>query len=133
MPRPSTGANLNIAQLEEILNARKSELTRLEKKRRELQKELEEVDREIGKIGGGPGNARRPNGRAQNDKSLPQTLVEVLRNAGRPMKVREIADAVLATGYRSNSDNFRAIINQTLIKERKRFVQTGERGVYQIK
>ena len=38
------------------------------------------------------------------------------------MKVGDITDAVLATGYRSNSDNFRAIVNQTLIKERKRFL-----------
>ena len=49
------------------------------------------------------------------------------------MKVGDIADAVLATGYRSNSVNFRAIINQTLIKERKRFASAGERGMYQLK
>ena len=49
------------------------------------------------------------------------------------MKVGVITEAVLATGYRSSSDNFRAIINQTLIKEKKRFISTGARGEYQIK
>src|SRR5271155_241678 len=120
MARPSTGANLNIAQLEQILNNRKSELTRLEKQKKDLLKKLDDVDANIAKIGGSPG-APRPGSRAHNDKSLPDTLDEVLRAAGHPMKVGDIADAVLATGYRSNSANFRAIINQTLIKERKRF------------
>jgi hypothetical protein len=40
-------------------------------------------------------------------------------------------DAVLATGYRSSSDNFRGIVNQMLIKDRKRFAQV-ERGIYQL-
>jgi hypothetical protein len=40
---------------------------------------------------------------------------------------------VQAGGYRSSSDHFRAIVNQTLIKERKRFSPSGERGVYQLK
>ena len=47
------------------------------------------------------------------------------------MKVAEIMDGVLSTGYRSGSANFRGIINQTLIKD-KRFGQV-ERGVYELK
>jgi hypothetical protein len=39
---------------------------------------------------------------------------------------------VQKSGYRSNSANFRSIVNQTLIKERKRFGQAG-RGIYQLK
>jgi hypothetical protein len=45
--------------------------------------------------------------------------------------VGEIVDAVLAGGYHSKSANFRGIVNQTLIKD-KRFVSSG-RGVYQLK
>jgi hypothetical protein len=132
MARPSTGANLNIAQLEQILNNRKSELIRLEKLRKELLKKLASVESEITKIGGAAGT-HRGSGRVRNEKSLPETLEEVLRAGGKPMKVGDIADAVLATGYRSNSANFRAIINQTLIKERKRFVSSGARGTYQLR
>ena len=40
-------------------------------------------------------------------------------------------DAVLKTGYRTNSANPKGIVNQALIKE-KRFAQAG-RGVYQLK
>jgi hypothetical protein len=134
MARPSTGANLNIAQLEAILNERKSTVSRLLKQRKDAQKKLDHIDREIAKIGGASGGPRTgPGSRARNDKSLPETLDDVLRATGKPMKVGDITEAVLATGYRSNSDNFRAIVNQTLIKERKRFLPTGERGTYQLK
>ncbi len=40
-------------------------------------------------------------------------------------------DGVLASGYRSISENFRGIINQALIKD-KRFGAV-ERGLYEIK
>ena len=134
MARPSTGANLNIAQLEQILNDRKSAITRLQKQRKDAQKKLDRIDREIEKVGGSSGGPRTgPGSRARNEKSLPETLDQVLRAAGKPMKVGAITEAVLATGYRSNSDNFRAIVNQTLIKERKRFLPSGERGTYQLK
>jgi hypothetical protein len=132
MARPSTGANLSIVQLKQILNTRESELTRLEKQKKDLLKKLDHLNDSIAKIGGSPGGPR-PGTRAHNDKSLPETLDDVLRASGRPMKVGDIAEAVLATGYRSTSANFRAIINQTLIKERKRFVSSGERGTYQLK
>ena len=131
MARPSTGANLNIAQLEQILNDRKSALTRLEKSKKDLLKKLDVVERDIAKIGGSTGG-RRGRGRARNEKSLPETLEDVLAS-GKPMKVGDIADAVQAAGYRSTSDHFRAIVNQTLIKERKRFVSSGQRGTYQLK
>lgn len=135
MARPSTGANLNIAQLEQILTERRSSLIRLEKQRKKLLHDLDVVDREIARIGGnGAAGPRLATGaRARNDKSLPEALAEVLTEAGRPMKIAEIADAVQAAGYRSTSDNFRAIVNQTLIKERKRFAPGPERGTYQIK
>jgi hypothetical protein len=50
---------------------------------------------------------------------------------GKPMKVGDITDAAQKAGYRSNSANFRSIVNQTLIKD-KRFSSAG-RGVYQLK
>ena len=49
------------------------------------------------------------------------SLVEAIETAlrgGKPMRVGDIVDAVQGAGYRSNSDNFRGIVNQTLIKER---------------
>ena len=140
MARPNSGLNFNIAQLERILNDRRSELSRLERQRSELQRKLEGLDRQIFKLNGGIRGVKGRlgaaggggGGRARNARSLIETLEEVMRAHGKPMKVGEILDAVTATGYRSNSANFRGIINQTLIKERKRFAQA-ERGTYELK
>lgn len=129
MPRPSTGTNLSLSDLHQIMQSRRSELTKLRKQRQELQRDLDRVDRQIFRIEGG--GRRGGNGRARNELSLNDTIDQVLRSNGKPMKVGDIMDAVLKTGYRSNSANFRGIINQTLIKD-KRFT-AAERGMYQIK
>ena len=84
------------------------------------------LDRQIFRVEGRGGN-----GRARNPKSLNDTMEQVLRQAGKPVKVGDIVASVLRTGYRSNSANFRGIVNQTLIKD-KRFVAP-ERGTYQLR
>ena len=133
MARPNTGINFNIAQLERILNDRRSETTKLERQRGELQRKLEGLDRQIMKLTGGLRGLRgRGGGRARNERSLVETIEDVMRSNGKPMRVGELVDAVTSTGYRSNSANFRGIVNQTLIKERKRFGQA-DRGLYELK
>jgi hypothetical protein len=130
MPRPSTGTNLSLADLHQIMQSRRTELTKLRKQRLDLQRDLDRVDRQIFKIEGS-GGRRGGNGRVRNEQSLNDTIDQVLRSSGKPMKVGDIMEGVLKTGYRSNSANFRGIINQTLIKD-KRFTAP-ERGMYQLK
>jgi hypothetical protein len=139
MPRPGSGTNLNIAELEQILEQRRTELNRLYKQRSEAEKKLAGIDRQIAKVEGAAlGNGRRRGGggggtgtRVRNERPLPDVIEEVLRAGGGAMKVGEIMDGVLAAGYRSGSANFKGIVNQMLIKDR-RFGQV-ERGVYQLK
>lgn len=136
MARPASGTNFNIAQLERVLEEKRSELNKLLRQRTGLQKKLGRLDREIERVEGGMNGARRSaagggGGRPRNAHSLHDTMESVLRDAGKPMRVPEIMEAVLATGYRSGSDNFRGIVNQTLIKD-KRFGQV-QRGVYELK
>ncbi len=128
MPRPSSGTNLSLAALQSIMESRRSELSRLRKQRTDLQRKLDGLDRQIDRIEGAGG---RGGVRARNAKSLNDTLEDVLRSGGKPMKVGDIVEAVQAEGYRSSSANFRGIVNQTLIKD-KRFIAP-ERGMYQIK
>ena len=140
MARPASGTNFNIAQLERVLEEKRNELNKLLRQRTELQKKLGQLDRLIERVEGGMNGTRRLGGggggggvgsRPRNERSLLDTMEAGLREAGKPMKVPEIMEAVLATGYRSGSDNFRGIVNQTLIKD-KRFGQV-ERGVYELK
>ena len=133
MARPASGAKLNIAQLQQALHEKRSELEKRHRQRADLQKKMNLLDRQIERVGGGSMNGFRRGGgrRARNAQSLLDTLEVVLRGAGKPMKVAEILEGVLGTGYRSSSDNFRGIINQTLIKD-KRFGAVS-RGVYELK
>lgn len=130
MARPSTGTNLSLSDLQNILESRRSELNRLRKQRTELQRKVDALDRQIDRIEGN-GGGRSAGGRVRNAMSLNDSIEQVLRENGKPMKVGDIVEAVKATGYRSTSDNFRGIVNQTLIKD-KRFAAP-ERGTYQIK
>lgn len=135
MARPNSGANFNIAQLERILDERRSDLSKLERQRSDLQRKLEGLDRQIVKLNGGIRGMRGRlggGGRARNERSLIETIEQVMRGSGKAMRVGDIVDAVAATGYRSSSANFRGIVNQTLIKERKRFHQA-DRGLYELK
>jgi hypothetical protein len=115
-----------------MLEGRRAEVNKLRKKRNDIQRDLDAIDRQIERLGGEAGGRRGGNGsRVRNEMSLNDTIDQVLRDGGKPMKVGDIVDAVLATGYKSNSANFRGIVNQTLIKD-KRFTAS-ERGTYQIK
>jgi septal ring factor EnvC (AmiA/AmiB activator) len=122
------GVKFNIAQLEQILDERRTELNRLHKERNSLQKQIDEVEDRITQLEGGMGGRGR---RPRNERNLLDTLEAVLQDAGHPLRVPEIGDAGTETGYRSSSANFRGIVNQTLIKD-KRFTAT-QRGVYTLK
>ena len=78
-----------------------------------------------GSAGGGGGG-----GRGRNERPLTDVIEAVLKKSNKPMKVGDIMSAVEQSGYRSSSANFRGIINQALIKD-KRF-NAASRGAYQL-
>jgi hypothetical protein len=116
-----------------MLENRRREANALQRERNKLLQRLDAVDRKLGSLAGSGGRLRNGTGggRSRNPKSLVATMEAVLGRSGKPMRVGDIMDAVRAEGYRSNSANFRGIVNQTLIKE-KRFTSAG-RGIYQLK
>ena len=118
---------LSISEIESILQQRRGELSKLRKQRAVLQRDLDKLDRRIESLGGG----RARSGRARNSQSLTAILEAVLQKGTKPLQVGDIVDKVQAAGYRSSSANFRGIVNQTLIKD-KRFASAG-RGLYQMK
>ena len=134
MARKTLNNGMSIAQLEQMLAGRKAELNQKQKEHSRLLARLQQLETDIRQLGGSPGRRGRGGagggGRARNERSLLATLEEVLK-PGKPMKVGDIAEAAQKSGYRSNSSNFRGIVNQTLIKD-KRFSSAG-RGVYQLK
>lgn len=140
MARPRTGGNVSmtISELENLLDNRRRKLDELKRDRDKLQRQLDTIDSKISSLngrggrrtgGGGNGSAA---GRTKNAQSLVSTIETVLRGSGnKPMNVGDIVQGVQSAGYRSSSANFRALLNQTLIKD-KRFSSAG-RGMYHIK
>jgi hypothetical protein len=131
---PKSSQELSIAELERILGRRRAELTSLTQERDRLQRQLATIDNKIRGLAGQGATSLVNNGggRAKNATSLIETLLQVLGKSSKPMTVSDILQGVLDGGYRSTSPNFRGIVNQTLIKERKRFANVG-RGVYALK
>jgi hypothetical protein len=127
MPRGRIGSGLSIGALEMMLQQKRGEIAKLKKQRTLIERELIQIDRRIELLGGGKSRA----GGRKNAKSLVATLEDVLKKSGKPMQVADIVAGVGKAGYHSNSANFRGLVNQTLIKE-KRFASAG-RGLYQMK
>ncbi len=133
MARRSMVSGLSIAQLEQALAGRKLELNQKQKEHSRTLAQLQQLEADIRRLGGSAGRRGRGGaggGRMRNEKSLTETLEEVLKH-GKPMNVGDLTAAVEKSGYRSKSASFRSIVNQTLIKD-KRFTTAG-RGVYQLK
>ena len=122
-----TLSSLSLDALQTELARRQRQIGTLERKRDRLASQLEEVEQELAELGalGGvtvDGVRKRP----KNDASLADSLAKVLKS--KTMSVTEVADAVRQAGYRTSAENFRTIVNQTLIKD-KRFKKVA-RGQY---
>jgi hypothetical protein len=131
MPRPNPLNHMTVAQLESVLAKRRSRLAILEKERASLLRLLKGLDERIA-AEGGSSKGSSPSGRFKNKVSLNDSIITVLKSTSGAMRVTDIVEAVEATGYRSSSDNFRAIVNQQLIKD-PRFVKGDVRGTYKLK
>jgi hypothetical protein len=129
----------SIERIQQMLRQSHNRLAKLEEKRKPIAKQharlsrkLEAIDSKIRALQGNSNSKPGRNGaRARNDQNLPDVIEAVLKATPKPMKVGDITDGVLSRGYKSVSSNFRGIVNQTLIKD-KRFT-AASRGLYQLK
>ncbi len=123
-PGPSSLSNLPVSLLQAEIHRRSKSVKSLLRKRDKLAKKLANIDAQIHAAGGASGTGRV---RPQNSMTLVEAMAKTL--AGKTMGVSELAGAVQRAGYRSNAANFRTIVNQTLIKNRKAFKKVS-RGKY---
>ena len=110
-------AGFSVADLERILDERKSQLQELAKRRDAAQKELDKIDAEIQEIvgeGGTIGRLRRRRRRVKNDRSLRAVVLEILGKNKKGFTLADLAGKVTETGYKSSSKNFRNVLYQCL-------------------
>ena len=128
---PARGASaqasdLSTAELAAELRRRSRAVHALQRRRSKIAAQLAELDTQIASMGGAiegsDGRRRRP----RNESNLAEALAGVLK--GKTMSVTEAAEAVQAAGYVTTAANFRVIVNQTLIRD-KRFKKIA-RGQY---
>ncbi len=131
MAKPTT--ELTVAQLEQLLNSRKSQLDTLLRKRAKLTNELEEIDKKIDEMDGGTAGRRRRNlnPRPRNPKSLHAVVLELLTRNKKGLTLAELAEKVLATGYKTHSTNFPNVLYQCLYNS-DNFFHDEKTGTYKI-
>lgn len=153
-------SNISTSVLQQELQRRQSSLNSLVSKRSKLAAELALLDNEIGVLGGdaaglaaaaGPGKRRgrprkasgamvapavrrgpKPGGKRPRNTMTLQDAIEKVLKGGTVLSVTEITSAVKKIGYKTNAENFRTIVNQTLIKNGKLFKKVA-RGQYTVK
>lgn len=143
---------MSIAELERLINNRKSELTSLYSQRDQVAKQLDAINAEIATAEGNAGMAGRgrpslfsrpastvarkaPSAaitRAQNTKSLKAYVIDVLTTNRRGLSLSEIQEAVLKVGYITNSANFKNTLYQCLYHNEDLFVLDKATKLYKL-
>lgn len=141
-------SSMSIAELEALINNRKSKVSSLHVRRNQLVKQLAALDAEIaaaeGKSGAtrgrpahyarakGAAKRRGPVQRAQNPKSLKAYVEDALAGNKKGMTIGEIQAAVLKNGYTTNSANFKNTLYQCLYHNEKTFVLDKKTKAYKL-
>lgn len=131
--------DLTVAQLERLLDQKKTLLNGLQKRREKLQAELNGVEKRISTVGGAKGektgrkSSRRGHKRPRNDKTLLEVITEVLGQNKKGLLLGDLSDKVLATGYKTGSVKFSNTVYQCLYNNSKQIVCDPSTRLYRLK
>ena len=138
MAAPRKGQNLSLADLERLLDSRKTQLEGLLRKKDRLASDLSNVEGEISSLEGrssGRGVVRRTRAgtgkRPKNAKSLSDTVVDILTKNKKGFSLADLADRVLTTGYKTNSSDFKNVLYQCLYNS-KNVAHDEKTGTYKL-
>jgi hypothetical protein len=107
----------SIADLERLLEEKRSQLQDLVEKRDRLQKELDKLDAQIQGAANVDGPVSRRVGRKRrlkNEMSLKAAVQQALAKNKKGLSLADLEVAVIETGYQSGSANFRNVLYQAV-------------------
>lgn len=105
---------LSVAELEQILEDRKSKAVELGRRREELQLELDEIDRQLLELMGDNRVIRRRRRRLKNEMSLRSHVKELLGKSRKGYSMADLTTKIMEAGYKTSSRNFRNVLYQCL-------------------
>lgn len=122
-------SGISTTKLQREIERRASKGRELQRTRDSLLAQVARIEAQLRNFGPSSGGARRGRapGGAPRSGSLAASLAVVLK--GKQMGVTEVSDAVKKAGYKTDSDNFRTIVNACLIKHTNLFRKVS-RGLY---
>jgi len=123
-----------VAQLERILLRKKTALEKLLRQRTQLQKKLAQVERRIVEIGGAEGGKPRPpRRRPKNPQTLLVAVTQMLAQHKKGLTLRDLANKLLASGYKTSSTNFQNTLYQCLYHNSDKLAHDAKNHTYRIK
>ena len=125
-----------VAQLEKILSKRKTKLEGLVQQGKRLQKKLSQLEKRILEIGGvvrEGRKARRPRRRPKNAKTLIEAVGETLAQHKKGLSLRDLANNLLESGYKTFSANFHNTLYQCLYHNTDKLVHDAKTHTYSLK
>jgi len=144
---------LTLADLRRLCEEKEASLSRLSDRRAELAAQLEEIDAQLsgsgvgaprrrGRKPGRRGPGRPPkNGRRKarggarrgprGEGGLQNVIRKTLGGSNEPMKLGDLAQAILDSGYKTGSSRFAVIVGQRLSEMKE--VKKAGRGMYSLR
>lgn len=113
------GAELSVADLERMLDRKRSRLNSLEKRREQLQKSLSRIDQQISALQGRPTVAavrRKTRKRPKNPRPLAAYVLQFLGRSKKGLTLAELAQKIQDAGYKSNAEDFKNVVYQCIYK-----------------
>ena len=127
---------MSVAQIERILNNRKSQLSELASKHNHLMKQLDRDERQLAALEDVRSGRRHVRSRLRikrprNEHSLRTVVAQVLSKHKKGLPLDPLSKKVLETGYKTHSANFKNVLYQCLY-HREEFEHEPETGNYRL-
>ena len=105
---------LTLGKIMDLIDQRKAEVIKLQKRRSFYEKRLKQVNSKIEKISGGAIVRSRRKRRVRNEQSLNVVVAQLFSKKKRGYTLVDLTNKVIDTGHKSHSKNFKNVVYQCL-------------------